>query len=532
MAQTLTITNFSGALTRNNFGDINSGLAIFDSSFGYDPFSNPGQLTWMYQPTDISGAVITDCILTAKIWSFDSTARYVYAVGSTGRVYKIDPTNSSSSITPLYDSPSLLTTLVSGSPTFQYGASLEFYNGKLWIGSDSGVTSLTFAGGSETVISGSYVGAVDRVLKEFEGKLYFANGNNIGEIDSTNLVTTSTKLSPALPNGMFVHDLDVSPDGAYLIISASYLYPERIDSPVGGDRGNQYSVDSYLFYWNGSDAGVTTFTSLSSYPATGLNVFLDKTYFQSNDNIGAALFENKKKILTLPGNLAAMPEGTTSTGTFLSWINPEVTGTINSSTGAGSATFASLYYYGQLDTSMPVGLWRLMRQVPTGSNKTWRCPLNMMVNSYSFSDQFVSGWGKHYISVWEDGSPDAFKFYRLVMPPAANTSPILGVYETQAQMFPMKVTAKQIRVYTSTTIAGNGFQLDLMGPDGTVITNGTFTYTYAAGTDVTKLQGGLDRINFNPAAMNTYAIGVRITNTGTTNMTFNKIEIDTMPSGK
>ncbi len=81
-------------------------------------------------------------------------------------------------------------------------------------------------------------------------------------------------------------------------------------------------------------------------------------------------------------------------------------------------------------------------------------------------------------------------------------------------------------------VSGNGFQLDLIGSDGKVITNGTSTFTYALGTDPTFNQGALERYDFNPAMKDTYALGVRITNTGTTNMTINKVEIDYIQSGK
>ena len=44
---TLEINNLGGPLTRRNNGDINSGEARFETSWGYDPYSKPGNLTWM-----------------------------------------------------------------------------------------------------------------------------------------------------------------------------------------------------------------------------------------------------------------------------------------------------------------------------------------------------------------------------------------------------------------------------------------------------------------------------------------------------
>ncbi len=122
--------------------------------------------------------------------------------------------------------------------------------------------------------------------------------------------------------------------------------------------------------------------------------------------------------------------------------------------------------------------------------------------------------------------------YRFLITSSGTGTPQLGVYETQTQLFSKRITVKQIRVYTEPTATGNGFQVDCIGSDGTIITNGTSTYTFAAGSDPTLLQGALERIDFNPKMGSTYALGLRITNTGTTNMTIKKIEVDWMPSGK
>lgn len=526
------ITNFAGRLTRYINGDLNSGFAKFSSSFGYDFFSKPGSLTWLYQPDDIAGAIITDAILSAKVWSFDPTTRYVYAIGNSGKLYRINPTNSGSTITPLYDTPALLTTIAAGTPAFDYGSSMEFYNGKIFITSDDQINRVDFDGTNDTVvIGGSIQAGIYHPSIQFAGSLYIGNGNNLTQIDGTNLIVTTAKLSPALPSGMYISDLDITPDGNYMAITASYLYPENVSSPNSGNRGNPYALESYIFYWNGVDEGITVTDTLPSYPANSLNTFLDSQYFFLNDGFGGALFDGKKKLLTLPGNITPMQYGSAPNGTFITFANPEVTGTINSSTGGGQNTYTSLYYYGYLDSENAPGLWRMFRLAPT-SGKAWRVPVNMMVNNYNFSTSFVLGWGKHYLSVWEDASPDNFHFYRFVLPPAANTAPILGVYETQTKLYSKRVGISAIRVYCEPTATLNGFQLDVIGSDGQPMDNGTFTYSYTAGSDITLLEGSLERINFNPNMAPTYAIGVRITNTGTSNMTILKIELDLAPAGQ
>ena len=138
--QTIPITNFSGRLTRYLNGDLNSGFAKFAKSFGYDPFSKPGNLTWLYQPTDIKGSSITDAVLAAKTISPETNSQQVYAVGNLARVYKINPTNSPTTNAPLTDSPSLISTISSISGGFTHGADLDYFLSKLHISSDDTIT--------------------------------------------------------------------------------------------------------------------------------------------------------------------------------------------------------------------------------------------------------------------------------------------------------------------------------------------------------------------------------------------------------
>jgi len=185
--QTKVITNFTGRLTRINNGDLDSGFAKFATSWGYDPFSKPMNLTWMYQPTDIKSTVITDAVLAAKLISDDSTARYVYAVGNSSRLYKIDPTNSATGDTPLYDTPSLIGTLGSVAGTFDYGADMEYFNSRLNITSDSRLAQTNLSG--SILSTSSLTTALFHPQVQFLGKLYIGNGNNLVEVDSTNTIT-------------------------------------------------------------------------------------------------------------------------------------------------------------------------------------------------------------------------------------------------------------------------------------------------------------------------------------------------------
>lgn len=519
--QTLEITNFSGRLTRILNGELNSGFAKFASSWGYDPFSKPLNLTWLYQPTDIAGAIITDAVLAAKIYSPTAGTRYVYAIGNSGRLYRIDATNITGSNDPLYDTPTLLATLSAGSPTFTYGADLDFYNGYIFISSDGQVTRINFDGTGETVVTGgSITSALYHPLKQFVGKLYVGNGNNLAEITTTNLITTVSKLSPALPMGTYIADLDTTPDGVYLIMSSSYLYPDQINAIT---YTAPYGTDSFQFYWNGTDTGATSTLTNPSWRVPALTTFLDKKYTFLNDVFGTALYEGARKILTLPQNVVPMPYSATPNSSFLTWISPEITTAVRNSFKSGT-TVSSLYYFGSLDDENPAGLWRLMRQSPTGGS-VWKTPVNLMVNNFTAAANTVIGWGKHYLSVYEI-SNNTYHLYRFVLPPSANTDPLLGVYETQTQLFSKRIGIAQLRIYTEPVITGNGFQIDLMGTDGVVIQNGTFNYVFGDPADKDV------RINFDPSVATLYGFAIRITNTGTTNMTIKKIEIDWTEEGK
>lgn len=540
--QTIPITNFSGRLTRVLNGTLNSGLAKFTPSWGYDPFSKPGSLTWLEVPVDITGP-ISDLPLAAKP-RFESNILYFYIVGHTGNIYKINPD-------PNYSNPHAASIVgissVKSGTTFNYGASIEFYGDteKIYVGHDKGVNSVNFSGSAEAQVGaqGYYAQDVYRPLIQFVGLLLFGNGPTIGAIDTTASVVSPvssinglniySQLTPALGAEARVHDLDVSPALDYTLITASEIETEKIMN-VLADRAAASSSDAAIYKWNGVDTGVTSATTIPSYAVTALNTYLQNNYFFSNDSFGASLSDGVKKIVTLTNLKSPLPYSAGANGNFLFWIAPETN-------AASTARGAALFYFGALDADSPPGLYRLMRYSTTLANGfTYQAPLNFLTNNkYQTVDNTISsiatiGYGKHYFSTFDTNSASAtsYKLWSFLVTPSGSGTPQGGVYETQTQLFSNRVTIKQIRVYTEPTVTGNAFQLDCIGSDGAVSTDGTFTYSYAAGTDVTLLQGPLERINFNPQMSGKYALGLRITNTGTTNMTINKIEVDWTLTGK
>ena len=118
MIKTLVIDNWRGSLTQYSDGDINSGKAFVNNTGGNDPITKPGNLTWSRAGIQIdeAGAVITDLIMAGKE-RVESGILYVYAIGHTGRLYKIQ-VNDPVTYNPDYDNPVLLATLAVNSPTF------------------------------------------------------------------------------------------------------------------------------------------------------------------------------------------------------------------------------------------------------------------------------------------------------------------------------------------------------------------------------------------------------------------------------
>jgi len=543
--ETITIDNFTGALTRKPNGALNSGLANFKTSFGYDPFSKPGNLTWLEQPSSIAG--ISDLIVDAKT-RFDATAstQYVHALGNTGKLYKVQPNSiSNPNIDSVVGITSIVTTAIT--ETYNYGGSLEFFGAteKIYAGGDKGVTSINFDGSSPTFIGNqnNYTANRYRPLSQFLGYLGFGNGTNIGIIDSTGTVVSSVvsshyeQLSPTLPPETNVTDLDPSVDGNYLNITASNVINENL-ATVSNDRQAAAASKGAIYYWNGIDRGVTAYKTIPSYAVTAMQTYLDQNHFFENDAFGASISNGTVKTVSLPNVKSPFANATTTNGNFLSWISPELS-------PDGTDIYGSLFYYGQLDEENPKGLWRLMRySTPLTDGFVYQTPVNVMVNNkYSTVNSAITsvvtmGYGKHYFSSFDvsagNNTPNSTtaKLHRFNVTSSSGGTPQLGVYETQTQLWSKRVSIKQIRIYTEPTATGNGFQLDCIGSDGAVLTNGTFTYSYSAGTDVTLLQGALERINFNPAMNDLYSLGLRITNTGTTNMTIKKIEVDWSYSGK
>ena|SRR3990167_4073347 len=528
MTKTLVVDNFRGSMTAYQDGDINSGLAFVVNVVGYNPFVKPGNLTWCRSSVQIDsgGSVITDLIMAAKE-RVESGILYVYAIGHTGRLYKIQ-VNDPVTFNPDYDNPVLLATLTAQSPTFTRGGSIDFFGAteRIYIGHDKGVTRIDFNGTNETFIgvAGSYTATVPRPLKQFIGKLYFGNGANIGEIDSTATITDYTKLDPGFPDNTQVRDIDITPDGTYLQVVVSRQALPDITS-ISQDTTNTASTGSFIFKWNGTDVGYTAFDTLPTYSLTANTMFGPYQYTFGYDQFGASVYNPTNKLLTGQEVQSPLPNAVTSTGNLVMYLTP---------LHFDGAMEADLLIFGSLDFEVGPGYWDLLSHYPTSpETDIVNVPLFIPVSNFglglssnSYID-FIYGTSKFYFSTLESssGPTTAYRFYKWVLdtsPSVAQGTPQdQALYQTQTQLFSKKILVKEVRIYGEPWVANNAFKIDLIGSAGTAMTNGSQTFT--AGTNLTV---GDDFAWWSPAIEPTYALGIGITNTGTVNHVITKVEID------
>lgn len=534
--KTLIIDNFRGPMSIYQFGDINSGHSYEQVCSGQNPFQKPGQLTWSENPIQIdpAGSVITDMIVDGKERT-ESGILYVYAIGHTGRLYKIqvnDPTTYNAD----YDNPVLLATLSTNSPTFTRGGFMDFYGSteRIYIGHDKGVTRIDFDGTNEQFVGvlGSWTQTVPRPLKQFVGKMYVGNGSNLAEIDSTATVTTYGKLSPSFPDNTQVRDIDIDDDGIYLETVVSRLPLFDITSSAQ-ETTSPSNAESFIFKWNGEDIGYTAATSFPSFSLGANIMFQSYQYTFGLDQFGTSIYNPNEKIISLPEGATPLPNAVASSGNLLLFITPIY---------FNGVLEADLFVWGSNDFEVghPYGFWDLFFLNATApETDIIRVPFLTSVsnaalgasnNGYAGNQYGVS---KMYFSTLEISSAPTTQYRLYKWSPTfglqipGRTALTNGLYQTQIQMFSKKQSIREVRIYGEPWIANNSFQFDLIGSDGNPITNGTYTFT--AGSTLTV---GDDFAWWNPQAAPTYAIGARFTNLGTANHVINKVEIDYDEAGK
>lgn len=531
--KTLIVDNFLGSMTEFIDGDINSGRSNVYESFAQDPFAKPGNLTWGVDAIQIDpdGDVITDLILAGKE-RVESGVLFVYCIGHTGRVYKIQ-VNDPNTFNPDFDNPVLLTTLVAGTPTFTRGAFIDFFGAteRIYISHDKGLTRVDFDGTGEAVVSGSWTQNVPKPLKQFVGKLYIGNGANIAEMDSTATITSSTRLSPGFPDNTQIRDMDVTPDGNYMTMVVTRLALPDITS-TAQDTTIAANSDSYFFKWNGTDAGYTAYDTFPLISLASSTQFGQSQYTFGSDLRGVAIYNPVNRLI--PSSLLGSYEQPPMPNAIISDGNAVLYAT---TLFFEDHVEMSVGLFGGYDWEIGTGFWAPMGLVAAGDETDInRVPYFQSVSNFGrglssngYPDNVFSK-SKIYFSTLESssGPTTAYRFYKWsVVPTGAGTAAQSAVYQTQTQLFSKKIQPKEIRIYGEPWVANNEFTVDLIGSDGNPITGGSMTFT--AGTNLTI---GADFAWYTPQTEPTYAIGLRFTNTGTTNHTITKAEIDYAQGGK
>ena len=523
---TLTITNLGGPLTRRDDGEINSGLAKFDSSWGYDPYLKPGNLTWMEQPSSLltlSGTAGPLAILKNRVTVATNTA---YTVAGNKNLYEIKV---SSSNNPNLDSVSVLGA-IPVAPNFTRSAGMVFYGSteKIFVSDDNSIQKINFNGSSPASINGtsSLLASTPHPMATFLGKIYFGNGNNIGEIDSTELMTTGTKLNPALPSGLFIKDIDVTTDGNYLQMTASRANSSGDLNGNSQDVGSPTGLESYKFLWNGIDDGGTASEVYGGLSAASSNVFGDKNYTIGYSSNGVGIFSGSNKIVSVPKAQAPYPQAGFTVSGMLGFAVTEY----DDSDGKFKA---SVYNYGQYDNETPAGLFRILRQTASGNDDFTTIPTCANISNLVYAPsifglpQNTSGQGKIYYTTVQGsvaGGTFEHKLWKFYTAPIGVNSVVSGVYETQNQLFSKKVKVGEVRFYTEPLVADNSFSIGIVNSASSIIA----TNTYTVGSNVTA---GEDVVRWTPQIAPTYALGLRITNLGSKNWVGTKLEVDTTESG-
>lgn len=531
--QTLTINNFTGTLTRYKTGNINSGLANYNTTWGSNSFTNPPALMFNQTPISIGGSVVTDLIVAGKA-RVENGVTYMYVIGHLGRLYKIQ-VNDPVTYNPDYDNPVLLATL-SNSQHFEYGGSLDFYGSteKIFIGHDEGMTKINFDGTGETVIgitdATHWIDNSPRLQHQFAGKIYITNGANIAEIDSTELVTTYTKLNPGFPANSQARDIDTTPDGRYVVVTVTRAALGNILSTA--PDLSSIASESLLVYWNGVDTGATSFTSTPNFAQSGYYSFGPNSYIFGYDIAGSVLQVPDYKVWDLIWAQSPYPNAVGSSGDFVGWVSTEAPSAQNQET----YSTGNFMLYGRLSQNEPVGLFRQMRLDSSLTNgDIIRMPFLCAIGNQQFAGptsgyalgaigDYLTNSGKTYFSTLEyDGATTAYKLYSFKNSFDATSGACLGNYDTQVQLFSKKKKVTEYRIYTEPCVGIEAFTIGILNPVGTVISGTYKTFVASPGQDL---------FQFNPQHAPSFGLGLRVTNASPGFVIIHKVEIDYTDYGK
>lgn len=526
--QTVIIDNFSGELTSELIGKLNSGLTpIGTSPFGKAVFANQFKakgLKPMEYSYSIGGTAISATMLhTIKNWVSNPT---ISGVDSEGGFYNIGVAAVS---VPTPDVDSVVKFSNSVGDTLHYGGGL-FYDTNaqvLVVGTDSGAyvsssnplinpTTATFS-----AVTGSWnLSGVPRPICFFLGTLYVGDGNKLVALNSNyTAIGNNSVLNPTLPPGYCIRSLALSQDGRYLIITASLRSTTNDFIVTNGPQPQYQPIDTVVLQWNGSDP---TYSSLQVFK--GLNIVsvvsssTDMIMFGKNMD-GVAIYDINGNVLatvvdvsdaSYPGtpNFAMYPPllySVDAVGRLFFFMMQLGQQMFIYLFDASSGKLYSLYSAGFSTTGIVVGGLSIA---------------SLHANA-TVSGSLVEATRSKLYFFWGDlGGP---AYHKSALHLQNYGGGVQCVYTTQVEEFERKVKPVRIRVYALSVGSGATFLMRLWDASFNNLT-GNLTYTYASGTDLTKAQGALTKIEFglNSRYTNGYMFNLNINGP----MFVERVEID------
>jgi hypothetical protein len=560
--KTAVITNFSGELTPDLIGKLNSGLQ--------PSVSNPSGRLPIGNQFRVQGLQFTEkaYALTGSTPSYTiaPTFKAAFGIGGNdganvvgfdvlGNIYYIQASELTGTITPDKDTISKYTAL-NGQDTLGYGGGVLYdgvggsSTGTIVLGTDatgspSYVGAYYLTGSSTSVFSlptnGNYFqpvtgcsatlawqASVPRPITKFLGSAYVANGRNIVQLSSNyktylpalDITYNSGVFNPPLPADYVIRSMQVSNDGRYLIMVAT----QNIDissaqpNPFGISSVQQYvyqPADSIICMWNGSDPALTSTQFFTGVNITAIKVSSSNTILFAKDMNGVFLMD-------VNGNeLARIQETGTPMYPPLSHSIDAVGKLFFFAMMVGSAiniycfdASTNKLYCLASDTGHTFGATVGAVVIPTlhANNQAVGNTIKEItrLKLYYFYDDYLSGTSHYSYAIH-------LQNYGGV---------ISGMYATQVEEFGRKIRPVRARVFTLPMSATTGFTLQIVDAGGNNV-SGNLNYQYSAGTNPTLAQGSMTKVEFSIACKPISGFGVTIAPSGTSLPFFTeKIEID------
>jgi len=352
-------------------------------------------------------------------------------------------------------------------------------------------------------------------------------------VPTSNLATTE-ELPPAFPVGTQVRDIKITPDGTYVQIVVTEQALGDITS-TSDLTINICPFDSYVFRWNGTDLGYTSYITYPGVILTTMIMFGEVQYVFGYDTLGTAIYNPINKMITSSAQSvfgeSPFPNAVFPMSNTLAWATNLPYG------GELTMLFSQ---FGTVSTyEFQSGYWSPYFQYAQGDETDVNhIPFMMPVSNYvegSSSNGYpghILGTPKAYFSTLESSDTPTtkyklFKWHTSSIGLGETLTDYSGVYQTQNQVFQKRAKISEVRIYGEPWVAGNAFGVELIDGSSNVLAGSEKTFT--AGTNLTI---GDDFCWYSPQVEPVYSLGFRIFNEGLVNHTITKVEIDYSDGGK